>query len=361
MKSINKAWLTLNRVCNLRCKWCYAAGSGYDEKSNMAVDLALRILAICKELNVKQIDLIGGEPTLYPHLSEIIRFSNSLGICTRLITNGIVLKNKTFLDSLVFSGLSSIDISLKGFSERNYVESTGKNLYSDVLSAIRLVTAEKISCSVSFVLSTNNIDDYLYAIKDAVDSGAESFNFSFCCDCSPLFNELTNGDYDVKTEILEVVDKFQKSYDELNLITKGNFVLHQTFPLCVWNKKFIEDLIHKQQVIFSCQLADHDSIIFDTDGTILPCNLMSQMKIGKIDNDYVDATSLIELWNNPRTVDFLNQLAFEIPDKECLDNCENWNLCLGGCPINWMNFSYPELKEAISSMVFTPPFTTSHK
>ena len=28
-------WLTINRACNIRCKWCYAQGTGFNKKDNV--------------------------------------------------------------------------------------------------------------------------------------------------------------------------------------------------------------------------------------------------------------------------------------------------------------------------------------
>ena len=64
------SWLTVNRACNLRCKWCYSrAVSG---SASMDITLAKRVIAFIGELPIKYVILIGGEPTIYPHFFEVL-------------------------------------------------------------------------------------------------------------------------------------------------------------------------------------------------------------------------------------------------------------------------------------------------
>ena len=39
-------WLTLNRVCNLRCKWCYAQKTGFKLSDDLEIDLAYKLIDI---------------------------------------------------------------------------------------------------------------------------------------------------------------------------------------------------------------------------------------------------------------------------------------------------------------------------
>lgn len=68
---INGAWLTTNRSCNNRCEWCYAQNAIGNE---MDIDDAKKCVDVLKELKVKHIVLIGGEPTIYSHLIELLKY-----------------------------------------------------------------------------------------------------------------------------------------------------------------------------------------------------------------------------------------------------------------------------------------------
>ena len=54
------SWITLNRACNLRCKWCYAQSSGFSKQQEMDSSLYEKIIGIIKGLEIKKVILIGG-------------------------------------------------------------------------------------------------------------------------------------------------------------------------------------------------------------------------------------------------------------------------------------------------------------
>ena len=47
---IKSVWLTLNRSCNLRCKWCYAQESEFKKELNMEYLCARDLINICIKL-----------------------------------------------------------------------------------------------------------------------------------------------------------------------------------------------------------------------------------------------------------------------------------------------------------------------
>ena len=51
-------WLTLNRGCNFRCEWCYAAESEYRTENEMSLPFALDLLEIARQLGVGRLFLI---------------------------------------------------------------------------------------------------------------------------------------------------------------------------------------------------------------------------------------------------------------------------------------------------------------
>lgn len=63
--NIVSTWLTINRVCNLSCKWCYA--QEINKNNNMDLNTAKKLIDISNEIGVRNIKLIGGEPTIYPY------------------------------------------------------------------------------------------------------------------------------------------------------------------------------------------------------------------------------------------------------------------------------------------------------
>ena len=177
MNKYSTLWINVNRKCNLQCSWCYSKNTSLINNDEISLDLAKRIVNLAKELNINHISLIGGEPTLYTYIYDIIKYITTNTISVGIITNGLKLANKKNVQKLIDAGLDSVNISIKGYSNKNYYQNTGVKGYNTALIAIRNLSQFNINYCVSMVLNGENIDDFLLMVKDAVDYGAKYFYF----------------------------------------------------------------------------------------------------------------------------------------------------------------------------------------
>ncbi len=91
--------LWLGQTCNLRCHFCYfldrIENVQHAEHAFMSLDKAK---TICRTLvdyyGNNSIDIQGGEPTLYPHIFELVSFCADIGLSPTLITNAQALSNR---------------------------------------------------------------------------------------------------------------------------------------------------------------------------------------------------------------------------------------------------------------------------
>jgi radical SAM protein with 4Fe4S-binding SPASM domain len=108
--------IEFNQSCNFRCIYCY--GSDNPNRSNeLSKQELMDVIHQAKELGARKMIILGGEPMLYPHIMEMIRYIRTLDMEIELFTNGknitipmaqdlfdngvrTVLKMNTFDDSL---------------------------------------------------------------------------------------------------------------------------------------------------------------------------------------------------------------------------------------------------------------------
>ncbi len=79
--------IEFSRVCNFRCAYCYL------EDRTAAADEMTReeikdVLLQARELGARKIIILGGEPSIYPHLIEMLRFLGRQGFEIEIFTNG---------------------------------------------------------------------------------------------------------------------------------------------------------------------------------------------------------------------------------------------------------------------------------
>lgn len=333
--TVNTSWITLNRACNLDCEWCYAKNAKIDE---MNISDAIEILHFLKTINVSNVTLIGGEPTIYKDLIPLLNMARDNNIHAGIVTNGIALKNKEYLERLIDAGLNGIGLSCKGYNRDSFIQTTGKDMYFDVLKAISNLSETGVPFSVAFVLTKDNIRHIYKGINDVVAAGAKNVRLSFCYDfdaCRSSVSALDNP--------FELAKEFQNCYKEIELASHGNLNLFQSLPLCVWDKDFILELESKNQISSVCQLLRKSGLIFDCDLSIIPCNAMYDYKIGEFKESFYDADSFNDYWNSQKIITFYNKLR-AVPDLECT-TCQLYKKCAGGCVSNWFNYSFNDLKK----------------
>jgi len=88
--------------CNMSCKFCFASFQDVKKtilpKGHLPENEAIAVVKQLADLGFEKITFAGGEPSLCPCLSELIRLAKDLGMTTMLVTNGSRLTN-SFLES----------------------------------------------------------------------------------------------------------------------------------------------------------------------------------------------------------------------------------------------------------------------
>lgn len=202
-------WLTINRSCNMRCGWCYAKSDGFNASDTMTLETLHRILNVIASQQISRFILLGGEPTLHPHLPEIIQRLKPTK--TVLVTNALRLSDRNYLTILKKSGLDVVTISLKGATEQEYLENTGSAGLGRVEQAIANLNELAIAYSIS-VTFTNSLMETLPAVIDLMKrAGAGVMSINYC-------RPIVSGDTILRTDLpdpREMARATMESYEDI--------------------------------------------------------------------------------------------------------------------------------------------------
>ncbi len=111
--NLRQVFLYLVDKCNLNCVQClYKLDIGFQvEKKEIDFEDAVKLISDFKEMGAKKLTLMGGEPTLYKSLLELIKKSKELGYeYVRIDTNGQF--NSSLLEKEEFKMLDEITFSI---------------------------------------------------------------------------------------------------------------------------------------------------------------------------------------------------------------------------------------------------------
>ena len=131
-----KVTLELTTRCNFRCGHCYNHDrSDISLKGDRGLDTSdvKEIIKQAAEMGVIELTFTGGEATLRPDLTDLIRYASQRHLIVCLKTNGSTLTPEK-VDALVDAGLQDLAITLYGFSSETHDAFTGvKGSFNRVL------------------------------------------------------------------------------------------------------------------------------------------------------------------------------------------------------------------------------------
>lgn len=255
----------ITSLCNYHCKYCFV---GFDEKSP-AKETAFSIIEAIHKffvengINDGRINFAGGEPLLYPHLTDVIEYANSLNLKVSIITNGSLLTEKlisNWQDKVETIGIS-IDASK---DETNCVigrDQNGKTFDKEHLFKIADCIHENgIKLKINTVVSKLNLNENMFSLYKRVKPDRLKFLClhvldNINCVASMLMptkeefeSFVTKNKYEQGNEVVvENEGSMQNSY--LMISPCGNVFLNESGEGKIYGNCLTQDLCEIYQVL----------------------------------------------------------------------------------------------------------------
>ena len=134
----DELYLEVTNRCNLKCTTCPQSWGMSEDSADLTPERAHELLSQLP--SVRRVVLHGiGEPTLNPHLPEIIDVVKARGAYALFNTNALLLRGK-LLEQLVHSGLDEVRISVDAATPETYKLVRGANMFSKVIANARALS-----------------------------------------------------------------------------------------------------------------------------------------------------------------------------------------------------------------------------
>jgi molybdenum cofactor biosynthesis enzyme MoaA len=140
--------IVLTDYCNSDCNFCIA--DLVHDKKVIDFDAAKeKILYAINKMNVREVLLLGGEPTMSKHLIPMIKFLKTLNLDKIVMTtNGIKLaQNKEYIEEVICSGLTNINVSFMN---------TNKYKQSKITNSKFVLTEDNL-CDIYDICKDNDV------------------------------------------------------------------------------------------------------------------------------------------------------------------------------------------------------------
>lgn len=302
----------------------------------MDLQYAKQIVNYLYTKKIQTITLIGGEPTIYPKLVELICYIKSMGITVRLATNGKRFKNKVFTQQIVSSKIDGINISIKGTTEDEYLYNTHQTGLHEMIEGYHNLKSLSFEPSISYVITTkdtNKFDEFVEMLaKENMDNLVIQFE-------KPSLSTEHEG----KTMNIRDMGNFT-SYIYSVLEDSGfNYTIETSFPLCLIKKDILQSMLEKKRISTCCHVQKGNGIVFDVTGEVIPCNHFLGYPFEDKPLNLQNEKAIEELLNSKIVQQFKNTVK-RYPSTKC-SKCNLWHICGGGCFTRWFYINPDEYIE----------------
>lgn len=148
--------LELTHACNLRCGHCNSA-AGTPLPNEMGLDEILKICDQFPELQVREVDFVGGEPFLRLDWFRIALYLRSLEISVRVVSNGALLGDN--VSHLENAGIAGVCIGLDGLEQTHDHFRQRSGLFRQVINGVEATVATDIDVTVVTIAHDDNVNE----------------------------------------------------------------------------------------------------------------------------------------------------------------------------------------------------------
>ncbi len=312
--------------CNLRCKMCnmherseIVKQSGLN--SELPYEVIINLIMQAREMGIKQLFLLGGEPFLREDIFEIIKFANTCNMKTLVSTNGTLLDRLDIVDKMFASGLEDLVVSIDGACEDTFKKIRGEGIFQRILSNINLLNSKKKakkSFLPNIVIFCTIMDHNIEELLDIVDL-ARKLEVA-CIGFQPVVSDNTdarirdNPDSNwIPRDRYPELDRAINKLVEYKLSSKENFdFIFNGVDQLQMVKWYFRGTLPKQKCY-----TGFNRMIVSQDGKMYFCAqepMQGEISFGDIYKD-----SLRQLWYSRKANTF----------RKCIKQCAN--PCLLGC------------------------------
>ena len=249
--------INLLNKCTSKCRSCRKYTWPNDMLDIKTIKNTISVLA--KDYGLKTVVLSGGDPILYPNLSEVIDICKTNDIKCSMITTGITSNNKVL--DIISNDLYRVHLSLDAVDRKTYKYIRGVDAFDIVDSNIKIIAENRkakniLPIRLSSTISVMNYDKVYDLYKYARDNNC-FINFYLV----HTFEDLYMDD-----------SKLLLFYNRLIYICKderANGRISNAFSLL--NDRFMQNLCgEKHSVKCNCYVPNISCVI-NANGDIYPC------------------------------------------------------------------------------------------
>jgi MoaA/NifB/PqqE/SkfB family radical SAM enzyme len=174
--NLEQVFLYVTQRCNIRCITCYALDQ-LERDTDLSFDDLVRLLADFRTRGAWRLSLLGGEPTVYRPLGDLVARARDLGYTfVRINTNGMFATS--LLSDTRMRGIDVLCFSIDGATAAVNDSIRKGSRLERVLENLRAAREAGFEVRVNATITSRNIDQTIAIVELAEACGASEVNLN---------------------------------------------------------------------------------------------------------------------------------------------------------------------------------------
>jgi len=316
--------------CNLRCRYCYFFNNPAVKYRDLPADEWLKFFDELGSLGVMGVTLAGGEPFIREDLPVLLEGIVRNRMRFSLLSNGALIGDEIAAFLARTGRCEYVQVSVDGSGPEIHDSCRGKGSFEGALRGIRTLQRHRIGVAVRVTVHRHNIDD----LENIAHFLLEELGLP--CFSTNSAGYLGTCRLNADDVMLTIAERQSAMATLLRLAEKyPNRISASAGPLSegrIW--RLMEEARAQGKPAFpnrgrltACGCPS-SKISVRADGTIVPCNMLNHIELGRINHD-----SLAEVWQNgPALNQLRNRRTIPLADFEFCAGCAYMFYCTGSCP-----------------------------
>ena len=232
---MNSAYLAISYICNQKCSFCPCSKEEKTFKYMDFEELKESVYKLKDELNITEVVLSGGEPTLHPDFLDIIYFLSDLNIKITLLTNAEKLCEEDFVENIskkAKNNTLTVITTIHSQKDKSYEYiNKSKGSFKRSIQGLKNVNKLGLHTIVKHCITKENYKDLKEFFQFVDKTFPESVDMQLCSIDYCGLNEKNKNDY--KVEFPQIRPYLENMFDEYIKNNSNNRLIYCfNMPLC---------------------------------------------------------------------------------------------------------------------------------
>ena len=330
MRAPRSLTIEITARCNLRCRYCYFFNNPAIVYRDLPTAEWLAFFDELGSLGVMNVILAGGEPFIREDLHTLIEGLVRNRMRFSFLSNGGLIKDETAAFLAGTGRCEYVQVSVDGSCAEIHDSCRGKGSFDGAIRGIHTLQRHGIAVAVRVTIHRNNVHDLENIAHFLLDelglpnfsTNAAGYMGTCCVNADDLLLSMEERKEAIAT-LLRLTEKYHGRISaNAGPLTDGR----------MWQR--MEDARAQNAPPFNnggrltaCG-CPNSKISVRADGTIVPCNMLNHIELGRINHD-----SLAEIWlNSPPLNQLRNRHTIPLTTFEFCAGCSYIPYCTGNCP-----------------------------